>query len=132
VYFQDPQNNLIEMAHDANSGWNRGTFSVPKAMPRTSLAVTNTQSYGLHVYYGGSDGTILEKVHLSNTGWYDGKFDQRSIPGGRVAAINWGTGSAVNIRVYLQQGTGTDPSAVSEYAFADDKWILSQAAIPPT
>jgi hypothetical protein len=75
---------------------------------------------------------MFEKIHLSNTGWKDGEFAQSSIPGGRVAATNWGSGSGVHICVYLQQGTGTDPSAVSEFVFAGGKWQPGQTPIPPT
>jgi hypothetical protein len=54
VYFQDPQNNMVEMAHDSDSGWNLGSFSVPNAIPQTALAVTTTEDESIHVYYGGS------------------------------------------------------------------------------
>ncbi|GIK05579.1 hypothetical protein Aspvir_009692 [Aspergillus viridinutans] len=115
VYFQDPQNNLVEMAYDANSGWSPGSFSVPNAIPQTALAVITTEDDSIHVYYGGSNNRILEKIHDANSGWYDGGFAQSSIPGSPVAAINWGTGGGLNIRVYFQQAV----SYVTEYQFTN-------------
>ncbi|GAQ03157.1 hypothetical protein ALT_0478 [Aspergillus lentulus] len=86
VYFQDPQNDLIEMAHDSDSGGKPGSFSIPNASPGTTLAVTTTKVDSIHVYYGVSGNSILEKVHDLNSGWYDGAFSQSGMPGSQVAA----------------------------------------------
>ncbi|GIJ91920.1 hypothetical protein Asppvi_010895 [Aspergillus pseudoviridinutans] len=131
VYFQDPQNNLIEMAYDANSVWGRGSFSVPNTIPQTALAVTTTEDVSIHVYYGGPNNLILEKIHDANSGWYVGGFPQSSIPGGRLAAINWGADRDFNIRVYFQQAV----SYVTEYQWTDlfgvPAWSIGQKQIPP-
>ncbi|GFF71431.1 fungal fucose-specific lectin [Aspergillus lentulus] len=77
------------------------SFSVPNANPGTALAVTTTEVDNIHVYYGVSGNSIPKKVHDSNSGWYDGAFSQSGMPGSQAAAINWRTGSALNIRVYF-------------------------------
>jgi hypothetical protein len=117
------------MVHDSDSGKKPGSFSVPNASPGTALAVTTTEDDSIHVYYGDSNKSILEKVHDANSGWYDGAFSQSGMPGSQIAAINWGTGSGLNIRVYFQLPQSVP--GVSEYQYVNGNWTAGQIPTPP-
>jgi len=131
VYFQATNLNLVEQCYDG-SNWYKGAFSVPNAIPRTSLAATSfaatSNSISLRVYYGAPNDRILEQAYDGSKGWYTGGFSQPSIPGSEVAVINWGSGSGLNLRVYFENGT--DVTGVSEWVW-NGSWTAGVAAIPP-
>ncbi|GFF47600.1 hypothetical protein IFM46972_08338 [Aspergillus udagawae] len=104
------------MAHDSDSGWTLGSFSVPNAIPQTALAVTTTEDEGIHVYYGGSTIACWRKSTMLTQVGMTAASAQSSIPGSLVAAISWGTGSGLNICVSFQQAI----SEVSQY-----QWVYS-------
>jgi Fungal fucose-specific lectin len=127
VYFQAPNTDLIEKCYDSKP-WYTGAFSVPKALPRASLAAISfnpTSNISLRVYYSTTNDHIREKAWDSNS-WYDGAFDVSGIPGSKVAAIRWGN---VNIRVYFQKGTLV--TGVTEWMWNGSGWSQGQAAIAP-
>jgi hypothetical protein len=80
-------------------------------------------SLGIRVYYATQDNVIKEKGWDGSGGWYDGGFQQRSIPGSRIAAIPLPV-----LRVYLQNGT--EVSGITEYAW-NSGWVVGQAVLPP-
>jgi hypothetical protein len=51
------------------------------------------------------------------------------MPGSQVAAIDWVTGSGLNIRVYFQQPQSVP--GVSEYQYVNGNWMAGQIPIPP-
>jgi len=128
TYFQTADQALVEKAWDGS--WYTGGFSVPKAPPRCAIAVTNFNAsksgVSLRVYYAAAGDIILEKAYDGS--WYDGAFKQACIPGSKVAAISWGGGGGVQIRVYFQNGT--QDSAITEWCWSGG-WVQGRAALPP-
>ncbi|KUJ07134.1 fungal fucose-specific lectin [Mollisia scopiformis] len=124
TYTQDNNLTLVEHAYDTGKGWFMGSFSVPDAVTRASIAVyafntgATSSNVSLRVYYSGKDGLMLEKGFDGL--WYQGAFSVPSIPGSAVGCIQ--------ARIYRQNGT--DVSAVSEWMWTG-KWIAGQAALPP-
>lgn len=128
TYYQTTNSALIEKAWDGS--WYTGGFSVPSAPLRCSIAVTNFNAsksgVSLRVYYAAANNVILEKAYDGS--WYDGGFKQSCIPGSKVAAISWGGGGDLQIRVYFQNGT--QDSAISEWCWSGG-WVAGRAALPP-
>nr|6TRV_AAA Chain AAA, Uncharacterized protein [Scedosporium apiospermum]6TRV_BBB Chain BBB, Uncharacterized protein [Scedosporium apiospermum] len=126
VYFQDTNRNVIESGWDG-SGWYTGGLKISNQSPRASLGATSWgesgSSLGIRLYYATQDNLIKEKAWDGGGGWYDGGFQQRSIPGSRVAAIPLPV-----LRVYLQNGT--EVSGITEYAW-NSGWVVGQAVLPP-
>ncbi|PBP26062.1 hypothetical protein BUE80_DR003019 [Diplocarpon rosae] len=131
LYYQTPNLDLIEKAHDDGGSWETGGFSVKSATPRATISVTSWTSSsgtGIRVYYTGPNDTILEKGNDGS--WYDGGFKQTSIPGSQVGSLSWyASGSkAPEIRVYFQNGT--EVTAVTEWKW-QGSWSKGHPALPP-
>ncbi|EKD14984.1 uncharacterized protein L3040_003819 [Drepanopeziza brunnea f. sp. 'multigermtubi'] len=131
VYYQAPNLDLMEKAHDDGGHWETGKFSVSSASPRAAISATSWTSSsgtGIRVYYTGPDDTILEKCNDGS--WYDGAFNQESIPGSQVGCLSWYAASskAPEIRVYFQNGIQV--TAVSEWKWQDG-WNAGITALPP-
>jgi hypothetical protein len=129
TYYQGTNFGILEKAWDG--GWATGALSIPNAPPRCSIAVTNfnasSSGVSLRVYYAAANNIILEKGYDTGS-WYDGGFKQTCIPGSKVAAISWGGGSSVQIRVYFQNGT--QDSAITEWCWSGG-WVAGKSALPP-
>jgi hypothetical protein len=87
----------------------------------------NSSGIRIRVYYGAAGDKMLEKA-WDGKGWYDGGFVKQTIPGSEVSAIAWGTGSGLNLRVYLENGT--DVTGVTEWMW-NGSWSVGISAIPP-
>ncbi|KAH6661856.1 fucose-specific lectin [Halenospora varia] len=127
TYIQMLNLSLVEKAYDDGKGWYTGGFSIPRAVPRASLAVcyfnASKSGVSLRVYYSGKGDVLLEKAYDGS--WYDGGFNQPCIAGSKVTCVSWGS---VQIRVYFQNGT--DVTAVSEWMW-DGKWVAGNQALHP-
>ncbi|KAK2750609.1 hypothetical protein FQN57_002680 [Myotisia sp. PD_48] len=127
VYFQDQNRNLVEKGNDGR-GWYNGAFLIRNAPERASIAVTSFGSVSIRVYYTTANNWLVESG-WDGRGWYTGSFRQQAIPGSHVSAINWVSGSTVNLRVYFQRGVSR--TAVSEAVFDGRTWRAGVAALPP-
>jgi hypothetical protein len=129
TYYQGTNFGILEKAWDG--GWYTGNLSIPNAPPRCAIAVTNfnasSSGVSLRLYYAAANNLILEKGYDTGS-WYDGSFKQACIPGSKVAAISWGGGGGVQIRVYFQNGT--QDSAITEWCW-NGGWVAGQSALPP-
>ncbi|OWP05184.1 hypothetical protein B2J93_3315 [Marssonina coronariae] len=131
LYYQTPNLDLIEKAHDDGGHWETGGFSVKSATARATISVTSwtwSSGTGIRVYYTGPNDTILEKGNDGS--WYDGAFKQASIPGSQVGSLSWyASGSkSPEIRVYFQNGT--EVTAVTEWKW-QGAWSKGHPALPP-
>jgi len=135
TYFQKSDLSITELAYDANTSWYTGqlTIRASSTTPRASLATTSfgdtSSGISLRLYYSTPTNTILEKAFDDpKSGWYDGGFNQASIPGSKIAAISWQTGTDNQIRVYFQKGVSV--TAVTEAVYSSG-WSLGVLALPP-
>ncbi|KAL5323177.1 hypothetical protein ACEPPN_007707 [Leptodophora sp. 'Broadleaf-Isolate-01'] len=134
VYYQTPNLDLIEKAHENTGVWHTGEFSVKSAVPRAAISATVwtwSSGTGIRVYYTGANDLILEKAN--DGAWYDGAFRQLSVPGSRVGSLSWYASStkAPEIRVYFQGGEQV--TAVTEWKWQGGlgAWNIGHKALPP-
>ncbi|KAH6721115.1 fucose-specific lectin [Leptodontidium sp. MPI-SDFR-AT-0119] len=134
VYYQTPNLDLIEKAHENTGVWHTGEFSVKSAVPRAAISATVwtwSSGTGIRVYYTGANDLILEKAN--DGAWYDGAFRQLSVPGSRVGSLSWYASStkAPEIRVYFQ--SGEQVTAVTEWKWQGGlgAWNIGHKALPP-
>jgi len=131
VYFQDARLNIMEKVWDGDgNGWFTGALNFANSVVRAALGVTSWgdgNSLGIRVYYGAPGNAIKEKCWDGWGGsarWYDGGFSQTCLPASNVCAIPLPV-----LRVYLQ--TGTNNTAVTEFAWTNSGWAVGRSALPP-
>ncbi|KAF4247759.1 hypothetical protein CNMCM8980_006982 [Aspergillus fumigatiaffinis] len=135
VYAQSPDNSIQEYGWDGNLKEWQTLSNLGAALPGTAIAVRSFSqpNHVIRVYFQDPQNNLIEmypgEVHDANSGWYDGAFSQSGMPGSQVAAINWGSGSGLNIRVYFQQPQSVP--GVSEYQYVNGNWMAGQIPIPP-
>jgi len=135
LYYQAPNLDLIEKAHEDSGVWQTGDFSVKSAVPRAALSATvwKTSSNGtsIRVYYTGAKDLILEKANDGS--WYDGAFKQASIPGSQIGSLSWYASSskAPEIRVYFQSGEQVTAIGEWKYQGGLGAWNIGHPALPP-
>ncbi|PVH87839.1 fungal fucose-specific lectin [Cadophora sp. DSE1049] len=137
LYYQAPNLDLIEKAHDDGSTWKTGEFFVKSASPLAAISATvwtvpGSTGTGIRVYYTGPNDTILEKANDGS--WYDGGFKQASIPGSQIGSLSWYASStkAPEIRVYFQ--AGVQVTGITEWKWQGGlgAWKIGhQPALPP-
>ncbi|KAJ5092007.1 hypothetical protein NUU61_006877 [Penicillium alfredii] len=131
VYFQDTHNGMVEMCYDHNNGWYNGALKMAHMLPRAAMACTSfmmsSNTLAIRLFY--ATPTQVREMVWDGKKWHDGNFHVDCIPGTEIAAISWGHGNNLNMRVYFQKGELV--SGVSEWMWSQGNWKAGKLAIPP-
>ena len=96
------------------------------AMACTSYPISSNQ-IGIRVLCVNADHVADEK--FDGKDWQKEKIGVECVPGTEIAAISWGSGNSVQMRVYFQKGEHV--SAISEWMWSQGKWSSGELALPP-